>query len=166
LQADHPSPLLPSRLIKPGADPAALGDDVPTNDQPMQVGHQQSQSPVRKFPVLSASQLGQKSISAGDISEDPSDGDLADATSQLMIDESSSDTAPDSPFLSPSCFHRPPQPSHAPSPAAVTADYPKSILRASPLLPRRRDFFGRLAEAAAAILSPSKPQPAPKKPHT
>ncbi len=143
LQADHPSPLLPSRMLQT--------DDV--NHTEILVCH----SPIRKFPL---SQLGQKSVSAHDLmdglaSDPQSEGsELADATSQMNItDIGDISSLPDTPTKSSQ-----PQP-NIPNVDVTTGGLPKSILRASPLLPRRRDFFGRLAEAASLILSPSKQPP-------
>jgi len=188
LQADHPtSPLLPARLTlkKRGEGSTTSGEDV--DEVPMA-----SHSPVQRFPPIS--QLGLKSVSAQDLQadgglaeEEDQDMDLAEATSQLVIDSepgsdgpSALESEPTSPFLINRSFTAPPKqfalkpapssihhaaipiPAIIPQPSTNTSELPKSILRASPLLPRRRDFFGRLAEAALTLLSPSKAPPAKK----
>jgi len=167
LQGEERSPLLPAR-VRGLADGDIVYDDaedVPT--VAMNVN-----SPVRKFPALS--QLAKQSVSVDDLeSSDLEDSDLVKGTSQLVIDRNMTDahrqSEPGSPFLLPSAINSglntavPSRPTSVLAKAVESAptgtEFPtKSILRASPLIPRRRDFFGRLAEAAMSILSPSKQQ--------
>lgn len=153
LQAEHPSPLLPARLIRPGTKQ----DEDDTDDQGAGDVPTAPMTPVRQV-----SRLGQKSVSAHDLEleddDDCEDDGLAEATSQLML---TSDPSISSGIASTRLPASPPIPYTT---GDVASELPKSILRASPLLPRRRDFFGRLAEAAAALLSPSKAPPAKKQP--
>lgn len=132
LQADHPSPLIPSRLLQ-------LQQGVQAIEPPA--------SPTTRH--FGKSLLGKGSVSAEDLvvvgdDDDPcldSTDDLAEATSQLAID-------PDDQLVKPSI-----------SIAGLTIDkrieeqasvLPKSILRASPLLPKRRDFLARLADLSSS----------------
>jgi hypothetical protein len=154
LQGDDKSPLLPSRLLHRRT----------AEDPPMEaIGTSAQESPLKPKRILSGLH---KSVSAEElaVASEDSDGLLAEATSQMALDSSPFEvrsTTAATPKARP-----PPTPtvtagmvstalSLLNSPVGIVESLPKSILRASPLIPRRRDFFARLADANKANPPPS-----------